>query len=438
MFEKYKEITHDFDILNKKDKVYNIFTKGSFDCVHLGHFILFANIKYEAAKFFCCPIRNIKLTALLSFQDGGKHKNANYLQAEEERKKAVLSTGLVDSVEFCMETDIFVRENLDRIDMFAFGFDQAQTRYFKKIIAFLNENKTPMCILNKRDVNLSSTIVRNGVANNKISVAKSRKMMEENYKLPKKDSFIISLLRLYSFIDDEKMRLFNLSIKNFIGKQYSIYIGGCQATGKTTIAKYFKEQNNFFDRYTSSEAFMEYLGIGKKELEFVNEADPQNADNMLNFIKKNHKYLFLDGHFLCGKKERIEDFSLKIFVNARIEEILKRKMLDTKRHRTDNLTIQKVFGEYFLKLVRACKISDKVFVLDNTGDINSTIKKLNKIIILNRLPKILLKKAKIEFADDLLNKILYPKINRIEHSLYSASLKINQLLINKLTNKERF
>ncbi len=432
-YSAFKESV-DSGTVARNNKLYRVYTKGSFDCVHLGHFALFANIKRKAAEYFKCELHQISLIALLSTQDGGKHKGVEYKQSELKRKRDVLSTGIVNHVDFCEETIDFVQLNIDKIDLFAVGFDQSQTEYFDKIIRVIEDSNKGCIKMEYRLPSLSSTIIRDQVDMKETTIEAARSSIESSYKLDEESKRSIAALYLESVITSNNLEKFNLSLKNLFGSELRIYLGGCQATGKTTIAKEFKRRYPSFQRFTSSEAFMECLGISREELEYIDETDPDLVDRVILSITENNQKLFLDGHFLFGARSQNYSFDTVIFASASIDEILKRKITDRNRERKDNLTLQTVFGEYYLKIVRACKFSDKVFVLDNTGSLEETMEKLERIVICSKFSKDILKEKNFIFADDVLNNLLAGPIKKQEIKLNNSYLREQlQLLPRVLT-----
>ena len=151
-----------------------------------------------------------------------------------------------------------------------------------------------------------------------------------------------------------------------------IYIGGVHGVGKSVIcsqiAMIFKKNfkaldGSYVDRILFEEA---------RNIELFNK-----DQIYLDYYNK-FENLILNGHFFIDDIEK-QNFDIFIFMTAKPEVILNRRIQDIVR--TRNLTIESVIQEEKETLDRI-KSSDLklVFVIDNSLNIQNTIKQLEQII----------------------------------------------------------
>ncbi len=204
-----------------------------------------------------------------------------------------------------------------------------------------------------------------------------------------------------------------------------IYIGGPQGVGKTTLIKELSKKYNV-PCYTSSQVFMNYLNIDRKALEAVDETNPELITEVFTDFYNKNKNFILDGHFQLANSATPDTFTACIFLYAPFDIILQRKKLDQQRIRHDNNTAQDIGAEMYKKLVRACKFSNKVFILNNNDETKNSLVNLEKIVFMSKmLPQE--DAGKLIFAQDLLDNFLAPNIDFIkEYSLGQKAIANNR------------
>ena len=62
------------------DKKYTIFTRGCFDCLHLGHFVLLTTMLVECSKLLKCSPLDIDFLISLAGQNVEKFKNIKFVK----------------------------------------------------------------------------------------------------------------------------------------------------------------------------------------------------------------------------------------------------------------------------------------------------------------------------------------------------------------------
>lgn len=153
-----------------------------------------------------------------------------------------------------------------------------------------------------------------------------------------------------------------------------IYIGGNNGVGKSTLAQLFTEYNSEFAAFSSSKVIMDTHGLSSRK-----EIGEVRVDNLLiaEFYSK-YTNLIVDGHFYLGEYER-NNFDIYIFMTAKPETILERRLSDSERIR--DITMESVLKEEEKTIARAIKSGvQPIFVLYNNGNIEQTLSDLKKII----------------------------------------------------------
>lgn len=202
-----------------------------------------------------------------------------------------------------------------------------------------------------------------------------------------------------------------------------VYVGGPQGVGKTTLIKKLSERYNI-PCYTSSQVFMKYLNIDKKTLESVDETSEDLINEVFTDFYKKNKNFILDGHFQLANSATPDTFTACIFLYAPLDIILQRKKLDQQRIRYDNNNVQDIGAEMYKKLVRACKFSDKVFILNNSDEAQNSLVNLEKIVFMNKM--LSQEDAnRLIFAQDLLGNFLAPNIDFIKEYSFGQDATAN-------------
>ena len=204
-------------------KSLSAFTKGSFDCVHMGHFFMLCCAKVNAAKILHREVNDINLTAVLSQQDGGKFKGVEYAQGKGDRANEVLKTGVVNNIAFCDDTKFFVLQNMKDIDVFVFGADQ-NNKYFKGVEEICVKHGIKTCRLENRYGGVSSTKIRQCMAEEGVGCELSREKIEtsttieaEGMQAVKKmiDSGLVTLQNAKHFHVDRLLKSADKRRENF-------------------------------------------------------------------------------------------------------------------------------------------------------------------------------------------------------------------------------
>lgn len=205
------------DIIYREKRPLNVFIKGSFDCVHLGHFAMLAEVKAKAKDILRCNIEDIFLTIVLAQQDGGKYKGVTYLQSEIERMKAIENTGLADRIAFCENMIEFTKENLQEIDLLFFGYDQLITTnkdrlcFFKKLESICKYAGIRTALSSERTIEISSTVIRRTMILQNLSYEEAKRKEESNVIIPKRYIQMFKTLRDAGIIDDKNLSHFNIN-----------------------------------------------------------------------------------------------------------------------------------------------------------------------------------------------------------------------------------
>lgn len=205
------------EIIYKQKRPLNVFIKGSFDCVHLGHFAMLAEVKVRAKDILGCNIEDIFLTVVLAQQDGGKYKGVTYLQSEIERMRAIENTGLADRIAFCENMIEFTKENLQEIDLLFFGYDQLITTnkdrlcFFKQLESICKYAGIRTALSSERTIEISSTKIRGTMVLQSLSYEEAKKKEESSVVIPKRYIQMLKTLRDAKIIDDKNLTHFNIN-----------------------------------------------------------------------------------------------------------------------------------------------------------------------------------------------------------------------------------
>ena len=159
---------------------YSIFTRGCFDCLHLGHFILLSSFLVESSKILKCKISEIKFVLSLASQECEATKSTKYIDSEKLRYKNLKNTNLINTISIDRHTMPIFDKISHEIKCFCIGNDQDSRDTFKKVIKKCESLNILVIKLPKKISGISSTLIRERVKKLNENTLEARKNLESN------------------------------------------------------------------------------------------------------------------------------------------------------------------------------------------------------------------------------------------------------------------
>ena len=194
------------DMLHK----YSIFTRGCFDCLHLGHFVLLTSFLLESSKLLKCKISDIKFLLSLSSQGAEIAKSIKYNDSEELRYKNLKNTNLLNEITIDRHTMPIFEKISNEIKCFCIGSDQDSRDTFKKVIKKCDNLGIFIIKLPSKIPGISSTLIRERIKKYNESVIDARKFLESNIIFDEKIRNNILILKEKDVINNRILKYFNL------------------------------------------------------------------------------------------------------------------------------------------------------------------------------------------------------------------------------------
>ncbi len=210
MINENFELTKQVKQKTKINKKHTIFTRGCFDCLHLGHFVLLTTMLVESSKILSCSPYEINFLLSLADQETEKFKNTNFINTEDERRNNLIYSGIVDEVIIHGSSHKVLSDNISRIKCFCIGFDQDEICIFQKMVKTCEENNIITLKLSSRLPNISSTLIRKEINEKSISYIEAKRNIESQIILDRKSRDNILLLKELGIISNRHLEFFNL------------------------------------------------------------------------------------------------------------------------------------------------------------------------------------------------------------------------------------
>lgn len=194
------------------DKKYTIFTRGCFDCLHLGHFVLLTTMLVECSKLLKCSPLDIDFLISLAGQNVEKFKNIKFVNTEEERKNNLLKTEIINNVIISNSSKYVLIKNIDKIKCFCIGEDQEKIPIFQEMIDTCKAKNINILKLPSKILNVSSTLIRKEMFEKKINYIEAKKNIEAKAILNNDSLENILMLKKLNMISESCLDFFNIKL----------------------------------------------------------------------------------------------------------------------------------------------------------------------------------------------------------------------------------
>jgi FAD synthase len=190
---------------------YVVFTRGCFDCLHLGHFSLLASMLVESSKILNCSPCNIEFNLSIASQKTEISKNIKYNDSEEIRLNNIKKLGLIKEATVDLRTLFRIRKLYKKnLKCFCIGSDQDRREPFMSIITECKQKNIMVLKISNKVNGISSTMIRNLMTEKSLNAHEARIELESDIILDNKIRNDILFLKNKKIINKQILEYFNL------------------------------------------------------------------------------------------------------------------------------------------------------------------------------------------------------------------------------------
>ncbi|HSQ97722.1 MAG TPA: hypothetical protein VLL98_03305 [Rickettsiales bacterium] len=207
-----------------KPKRYAIFTRGCFDCLHLGHFVLLTSFLVESSKILKCNLSDIDFYLSLASQDAEIAKGIKYHDTQDTRYQNLLNTKLLYNITVDRHTMPIFDTISSKMNCFCIGNDQDSRTTFQTVIEKCHKLGVFVLKLPSKVSGISSTIIRNRIKTFNEDTYVARKNIESDLIFDEETRKNILLLKEVGIIDDSVLKYFNLDSNARTRKMREVFL----------------------------------------------------------------------------------------------------------------------------------------------------------------------------------------------------------------------